>query len=132
MKPREMQSRELSRELRRGSGHFLESRRGVIGLSLLAAGSMGLIALYQMDILEHLPEPRRPYLDANEVDAAPEAYGQLGLPMPDAALGFVGCGIPLALAATGGEDRAAERPWIPCDGGEGGDRRRPGGELTWE
>jgi vitamin K epoxide reductase family protein len=133
MKPREIQSRELSRELRHGSGRFLESRRGVIGLSLLAAGSMGLIALYQLGILEHLPEPPRPYLDANEVDAAPEAYGRLGLPMPDAALGFVGYGITLALAATGGEDRAAERPRIPLPlAARAGIDAVRAAKLTWE
>jgi hypothetical protein len=128
-----MQSRELSHELRHGSGRFLESRRCVVGLSLLAAGSMGLIALYQMGILKHLPEPRLPYLDADEVDAAPEACNRLGLPVPDAALGFVSYGTTLALAAAGGRDRADERPWIPLAlAAKVGIDAVQAAKLTWE
>jgi hypothetical protein len=128
-----MQSRELSRELRHGSGRFLESRRGVVGLSLLAAGSMGLIALYQTGVLKHLPEPPLPFLDADEVDAAPEAYGRLGLPVPDAALGFVSYGTTLALAATGGRDRADEQPWIPLAlAAKAGIDAVQAAKLTWE
>ena len=41
---------------------------------LAAAGSMGLIALYQMGIIRHLPEPPFPMLDADKVDASSEAY----------------------------------------------------------
>ncbi len=42
-----MNPAELSRQLRHGSGPFLTRRRGVAGLSLVAAGAMGLISLYQ-------------------------------------------------------------------------------------
>jgi hypothetical protein len=66
----------LSRELRLGSGRFLTQRRGIVGLSLLAAGSMGLITLYQMGIIRHLPEPPLPMLNADKVDASAEAYSR--------------------------------------------------------
>lgn len=36
-----MTAKELSNELRNGSGGFLEERRGVIALSLTAAGCVG-------------------------------------------------------------------------------------------
>ncbi len=81
-----MRPRELSRQLRRGSGGDLRRRRGIVGLSLLASASMGLITLYQMGIIRHLPEPPLPGLDADEVDASGEAYARLQT--PDAALGL--------------------------------------------
>jgi hypothetical protein len=102
---------DLSRQLREGTGKFLARRRGVTGLSLVAAGSMALISLYQLGLIKHLPEPPLPYFDADKVDAAPDAYAMLS--MPDAVIGFGSYAATLGLAAMGGEDRAAERPWIP-------------------
>ncbi len=55
-----MKPEELSRQLREGTGKFLRHRRGVAGLALTAAGSMGLISLYQIRVIEHLPEAPRP------------------------------------------------------------------------
>lgn len=106
-----MKSEELSRQLRQGSSRFLRNRRGVIGLSLGAIGSLGVVSLYQVGITGRVPEPPLPYLDADGVDAAPEAYEVLD--MPDGLLGIASYALIAALAAAGGEDRATERPWIP-------------------
>ncbi|QDV33377.1 vitamin K epoxide reductase family protein [Tautonia plasticadhaerens] len=103
----------LSRQLRQGSSPFLRNRRAVAGLGLLAAGSMGLITLYQMGLIRHLPEPRLPGLDADRVDAAPEAYARMRLPMPDAPLGLVSYATTIALASAGGLDRSRTHPWLP-------------------
>ena len=106
-----MQPGELSAQLRHGSGPFLARRRGVVGLSLAAIGSMGLIALYQTGIIRHLPEPPLPYFDADKVDASREAYAYLA--MPDGVLGLGSYAATMALAAAGGQERATERPWLP-------------------
>lgn len=106
-----MKGAELSRELRHGTGDNLDRRRNLTKLGLVAAGSMGVILLYQMGIIDHLPEPPLPGLDADKVDAAPEAYAKLD--MPDAALGLVSYATTLALATMGGKDRAQSHPWIP-------------------
>lgn len=106
-----MKPEELSRQLRQGSSRFLRNRRGVIGLSLGAIGSLGVASLYQVGITGRVPEPPLPYLDADGVDAAPEAYEVLD--MPDGLLGIASYALTAALAAAGGEDRATERPWIP-------------------
>ncbi len=106
-----MRPGELSAQLRRGSGPFLARRRGVVGLSLAAIGSMGLIALYQMGIIRHLPEPPLPGLDADKVDAAADAYTYLA--MPDGVLGLGSYAATMGLAAMGGADRATSRPWLP-------------------
>jgi len=106
-----MKPEELSRQLREGDGSFLARRRGVVGLSLISVGSMALISLYQMGIIEHLPEPPLPHFDADKVDAASEAYAKLST--PDAVIGLGNYAATLGLAAMGGQDRATERPWIP-------------------
>lgn len=106
-----MNAAKLSHELREGTGGELDRRRKLTKLGLVAAGSMGVILLYQMGIIDHLPEPPFPGLDADKVDAAPEAYQKLD--MPDAALGLVSYATTLALATMGGKDRAYSHPWIP-------------------
>jgi len=106
-----MKPQELSRQLREGDGGFLTRRRGVVGLSLVSAGSMALISLYQMGVIGHLPEPPLPRFDADKVDASAEAYSKFS--MPDGPIGLGSYAATLGLAAMGGEDRVAEKPWIP-------------------
>ena len=106
-----MEPKELSLQLRRGTGGFSRRRRQVAGASLGAMVPMGVVALYQMGIIEHVPEPPLPDLDGDEVDAAPEAYAMLST--PDAVLGLASYALTLGLAAMGGEARSAQRPWIP-------------------
>lgn len=106
-----MTPQELSDQLRNGSGDDLARRRRVVGLSLVAVGSMGLIALYQMGIIKHLPEPPIPGLDADKVDASAEAYSRFDT--PDGVLGLGSYAVTMGLAAMGGRERERERPWIP-------------------
>lgn len=101
----------LSRELRLATGEFIEDRRKIVVLSLVAAGAMMPIALYQTGVISHLPEPPLPRLDADRIDAASEAYALLAT--PDAVLGFGSYAVTLALAAMGGVHRGEDRPWLP-------------------
>lgn len=102
---------ELSLQLRNGDAPELRRRRLVAGLGLAAAGSMGVITLYQLGIVKRLLEPPLPGLDAETVDGSAEAYRWLST--PDGALGLASYGATVALAAMGGRRRAEERPWIP-------------------
>ena len=81
-----MKAATLSRALRHASDPFLARRRAIAALSLTAIGAMGLISLYQLGLIRHLPEPPLPYFDADKVDAAPEADQYLA--MPDGVLGL--------------------------------------------
>lgn len=81
-----MKPETLSRQLREGSGRSLARRRGIVGLSLVSVNAMGLIALYQTGIIEHLPEPPLAGLDADKVDASAEAYAYFST--PDAVIGL--------------------------------------------
>jgi hypothetical protein len=107
-----MNPQQLGKQLRTGKGRFLALRRGIVSLSLASVASMGLITLYQMGIIKHLPDllPLS-ILDADRVDASPEAYSRFST--PDGALGLGSYAITLGLAAMGGKDRAHEQPWIP-------------------
>lgn len=126
-----MTPRQLSHELRHGTHPDLRRRRGIVGLSLLSAGAMGVIALYQMGIIRHIPEPPLPRLDADEVDGSDQAYSYGS--MPDGVLGLRSYATTAALAAMGGADRARKHPWIPLalgakllfDAGVAG-------KLTWD
>src|SRR5579863_3799861 len=71
-----MTPEELSQQLRHGSGAYMAQRRGIVSLSLMAVGSMGLITFYQMGVIKHLPEPPLPNLNADKVDASAEAYSR--------------------------------------------------------
>jgi uncharacterized membrane protein len=101
----------LSRELRLGSSRFLQRRRQVLSLSVVASGAIASIALYQMGVIRHLPEPPFPFLDADKIDALDEAYAILET--PDAVLGLVSYAVTAWLAAAGGEDRWMTRTWLP-------------------
>lgn len=98
-------------ELRHGSGEFLEQRRAILGLTLFSMGAMGLIALYQTGVIDHVPEPDLPHFDADRVNGSAEAYRILNT--PDAVLGLASYAVTAGLTAMGGKDRAQKRPWLP-------------------
>jgi len=102
---------ELSEQWRTGVGEYLVKRRQVAGLTLAAIGSLGVVSLYQLGFIDHVPEPPFPGLDADTVDASAEAYTILAT--PDAVLGIGSYAVTLGLVAMGSEERTAARPWLP-------------------
>ncbi len=106
-----MKPERLSHQLREGVHEYLERRRAIVGLSLVSVASMGIITLYQVGLIEHLPEPPLPYLDADKVDASAEAYEKLAV--PDATLGLLSYAVTIVLAAMGGKDRARHQAYLP-------------------
>jgi hypothetical protein len=101
----------LSCEWRTETGPLLAERRAIAGLSLLAMGAMGFIALYQTGIIKGLPDPPLPGFNANAVHGSREAYALFAL--PDAVLGLGSYALTLALATAGGKDRVSVQPWLP-------------------
>jgi hypothetical protein len=102
---------QLGRQLREGTGDFLEHRRMSAAMALVSMASLGLVALYQLGVIGRLPEPDVPGLDAEKVNGSAEAYGILRT--PDAVLGLGSYAATLGLVAMGGADRARTQPWIP-------------------
>ncbi len=99
-----MTPKQLSEELREGSGEFLDDRRSVTALSLTAIGCMGLIALYQNGIIRRLPDLPLSFMDAEKVDTSEEAYSHLQ--MGDAVIGLGSYAATMGLAAMGSSHRA--------------------------
>lgn len=106
-----MNPKALSKELRGKKGGFLDNRRSIVISTLTAMCCMGLISLYQMGIIKHLPELPIKGLDADKVDASEEAYRHLD--MGDAFIGEGSYAVTAGLAAMGGKERAKTDPWIP-------------------
>lgn len=106
-----MKPERLSHQLREEMHEYLKRRRAIVGLSLVSVASMGIITLYQVGLIEHLPEPPLPYLDADKVDASAEAYEKLAV--PDATLGLLSYAVTIVLAAMGGKDRARHQSYLP-------------------
>jgi hypothetical protein len=103
-----MTPKQLSRQLREDGDHSLARRRGIVACGLAAAGAMGVIALYQIGIIKHLPEPPLPGFDADKVDASEEAYSYFQT--PDAFIGLGSYAATMGLAAMGAKNRAETKP----------------------
>lgn len=107
----EERARALSHDIRSADDQLTARRRRVVGLAMGAAGCMGVIALFQLGITRHVPEPDLPLLDADKVDGSGEAYGLLSV--GDAFIGFLSYGVTMLLAAMGGPQRHETSPYLP-------------------
>lgn len=110
-RPSSRRAERVSDDLRFGRSKTLTARRRQAALMLTASASLGVVSLYQLGLVRHLPEPPLPVFDADAVDASGEAYW-LGL-TSDAALGMASAAASLALIGMGADDRAKEKPLIP-------------------
>ncbi len=106
-----MTAQEFGRELRDGTGNFLDHRRAAALLTFVGMASLAAISLYQLGLIKRLPEPSISILDARKVNGSPEAYAILKT--PDAVLGLGSYAATLGLIAMGGSNRARLQPWIP-------------------
>ena len=79
----------VSNELRTESSATLHQRRLIVALSLVAGGSMGLITLYQMGMIDHLPEPSLGRLDADRARTQPMLPVALAIKVAFDALGAI-------------------------------------------
>ena len=102
---------QLSDELRSAISPDLRRRRWLVGLSLLGTTIGQIVALYQVGIIKHLPDPPGRLFDSERVNASTYAYKRLQ--MPDAVLMIGTYAATAALAAAGPEDRAERTPLLP-------------------
>ena len=94
-------ARVLSNAWRAGKTPSLRQRRRTAATALASATVMAGLSLYQLGVIQRLPELPLRGFDANHVDASAQAYQLLG--SPDATLGVVSYSVTAALAALGGE-----------------------------
>lgn len=101
---------ELSRQLRDEDNESLANRRRIVAGSMVAAGAMAVVGLYQTGLIRRIPEPPLPFLDAEKVDASEEAYEQLGA--PDGLIGLRSYATTMVLASIGGKNRPTTHPLL--------------------
>jgi hypothetical protein len=104
-------SEALGLGLRQGSRRSLRRRRGIFGLFLAASASMSVIALYQLGILNRVPEPPLSRFASDDITGSAKAYSLLAT--PDAVLALGSYAATMTLAAMGSPDRANEQPLLP-------------------
>lgn len=101
----------LSRALRHSTTGSLADRRRIAALSLVAIGSLSVVALYQLGVLTRLPDLPLPGFDSEKVVQAADAYALVST--PDAVLGIASYAGTAGLASMGGPDRAHGQRWLP-------------------
>jgi len=106
----ELDPQTVRQDLQTGRSAGLRRRRAIVGLSLLGLCSMGMVSLYQMGLLRHLPDPPLRRFHADKVNASFRAY-QYGV--PHGALSMTAHALNILLAAIGGRGRARQVPWVP-------------------
>lgn len=106
-----MNPTQLSRELRTAQTPEMTRRRWIVGLSIVGTVAGQLVALYQVGVIKHLPDPPIPIFDSSRVDASDYAYKRYNT--PDGLLMIITYGVTAALAGAGGKDRARTNPTLP-------------------
>jgi uncharacterized membrane protein len=106
-----MDARQLSQELRKGQNPDLSRRRFIVGLSLLGATMAEAVSMYQVGIIEELPDLPIPGIDSNKVDAADYAYANFDT--PDGFMMLASYSVTALLAGAGGANRATQAPFLP-------------------
>ncbi len=101
---------QLPRELRQGQAPELRARRNIVALSLVGVAMAQIVSLYQIGIVKHLPDPPLDVFDSDKVDASDYAYKRFLT--ADGFLMLMLYGTTAWLAATGGEKRSEERPYL--------------------
>lgn len=106
-----MEPKQLSLELRKGQNPDLTRRRFIVGLSMLGATMAEAVSLYQVGVIEELPDLPIPGIDSNKVDASDYAYRNFDT--PDGFMMLANYSITGLLAAAGGANRATQAPFLP-------------------
>lgn len=94
--------------LREGNSPSLRRRRWLGRLSALGLADFGLISLYQLGAIRHLPDPPGKLFDSDRVIASEEGY-RFGV--PDGPVALTLHALTLILASAGGSRRSG-RPRI--------------------
>ena len=105
-----LETQQLRRELQNSDEPDLNTRRAIIGLSLLGIGAMTAVSLFQTGVIKHLPDPPIDGFDSDKVNSSDTAYALGG---PDGTLSLASFAANSPSAAFGGENRARNQPLVP-------------------
>jgi uncharacterized membrane protein len=100
----------LRRDLRSTDAPEILLRRAIVGASLIGTACVAITAMFQMGMIKHLADPPIEGFDSDKVNASDLAYSW---GMPDSPLSIGSHAAAIALAATGGVERAETQPVVP-------------------
>jgi uncharacterized membrane protein len=104
-----MDAKAIKKELTKGKSASLHRRRLIALLSATGAVNHSFISLYQMGVINKLPDLPGSAFDANKVSASKNAY-KLGIPDGPLGLGMYATNVILASAM--GSHRTGRSPWF--------------------
>jgi uncharacterized membrane protein len=100
----------LRHDLRETNEPGILLRRAIVGTSLIGTACMAITTLFQTGMIKHLADPPIEGFDSDKVNSSDLAYGW---GMPDSPLSIGSHAAAIALAGTGGADRAQSQPLVP-------------------
>jgi len=98
----------LGDALRKSDTPHMRNRRRIASLALATSAPLAVVALWQVGVIKHLPDPPLRIFDAEKVNGSAQAYDKLAT--PDAILGIGSAIATMGLAAMGSPDRARTTP----------------------
>ena len=104
------ESRQLRRDLQRGTTTPMRLRRAIIGTSVVGMAAMVPVTVLQTGLIHHLPDPP---LKGFHSDAANSSLIAYKFGVPDGAMSVASFAVNIPLAAFGKADRAQTKPLIP-------------------
>jgi hypothetical protein len=96
-------------ELRHGHSRSLRRRRWIGTLAAVGLVDFGIISLYQIGVIRHLPDLPGTFFDSDKVNASRKAYG---MDLPDGTTGAGLYSLVLILASAGGTNRSGRPPML--------------------
>lgn len=97
----------IRKQLRDGNSKSLNRKRKIALLSVIGLVDFGIISLYQLGVIRHLPDFPGKIFDSDKVNASHKAYAT---GVPDGTISATLYGINLVLASAGGTSKSNRHP----------------------
>jgi hypothetical protein len=100
---------------------------------MVAVSATGVVSLYQLGVIRHLPDPPLRGFDADRVHNSDEAYAVLGLPDGPLAVASFSVTAALAAASAATDPREAVGSWLRVAlGAKAAADAAAAAKLTWD
>lgn len=94
-------------QLRHGKSKSLQRKRKIALLSVIGMVDFGIISLYQLGVIRHLPDLPGKVFDSDKANASHKAYA---MGVPDGPVSAALYGLNLVLASAGGSRKSNRHP----------------------
>lgn len=97
----------IRKQLRQGKGESLQRKRKIALLSVIGMVDFGIISLYQLGVIRHLPVLPGKIFNSDKANASHKAYA---MGVPDGPISAALYGLNLVLASAGGSRKSNRHP----------------------